>query len=72
MSKERYTKQFNPYLRLFFVNLVNINVALCVILLFILLIICSSRMKFSRLLLVLYILKLKAIIVNKNCVVNCI
>ena len=55
MSKERYTKQFNPYLRLFFVNLVNINVALCVILLFILLIICSSRMKFSRLLLVLYI-----------------
>ena len=72
MSKARYTKQFNPYLRLFSVNLVNINVALCVILLFILLIICSSRMKFSRLLLVLYILKLKAIIVNKNCVVNCI
>jgi len=67
MSEARYT-----YLRLFFVNLVNINVALCVILLFILLIICSSRMKSSRLHLVLYIFKLKAIIVNKNCILNCI
>jgi len=67
MSEARYA-----YLRLFFVNLVNINVALCVILLFILLIICSSRMKSSRLHLVLYIFKLKAIIVNKNCILNCI